>query len=196
MLLPASGIDRGLSLWGNDMPAYIPNASEVKKIADEVIEKHLPHLKLLSIEYIFRPEASVSEDRVTCGMCCRVDDRNWTIHRNDFIIEIAKDVWDEATDEFKVALVHHELSHCGIRLEEDGIAPRMDEKSGRIRTYCKPHEIEEFEQVLEVHGAYHKKLRDFIDAFGRNKRDKKKKDDTITTGDESEDVDLDADLAV
>lgn len=158
------------------MPAYFP-APEVETIAKEIIQKHRPYLGHVKITYMFRPEGSVTDDKVIAGMCVRVDDRNRSVHDYDFIIEIAKDVWDEApTEEFKTALVDHELGHAGIRMDEEGDV-RYDEKTNRPKTYIKKHDIEEFEDVLDRHGAYHKALRNFLDAFARNKARKKSKTD-------------------
>lgn len=155
------------------MPEYTINQG-LKAVADKIIAIHRPHLMLLKIEYMFRPEAAISDGKAKSGMCIRLDDRNWTIHKTDFIIEIAQDIWDDpnTTDEFREALMDHELGHVGIVWEAPN-TPKMD-PSGRIKTRCKMHDIEEFEEVLERHGAYHKGLRDFLDAFAASKTAKKK----------------------
>jgi len=156
------------------MPTYSP-APEVEAIAKDIIDKIRPYLGHVKITYLWRPEAAISDDKVVAGMCIRVDDRNRVIHDQDFIIEIAKDVWDESpTDEFKRALVDHELGHAGLRMEENGDVI-YDEKTTRPKTYIKKHDIEEFEDVLERHGPYHKNLRSFLDAFGKHKAAQKKK---------------------
>lgn len=154
------------------MPAYTP-APDVEIIAKKIIQDTRPVLGHVQISYMFRPEAAVSDGKATSGMCIKVDDRNRMIHDHDFIIEIAKDIWDEATEEFKLALVDHELGHAGLRTDEDGDI-LYDEKTNRPRTFIKKHDIEEFEDVLERHGAFHKGLRDFLDAFARNKANKSK----------------------
>lgn len=155
------------------MPVY-KRDKELKNLGDKIIEDCRPNLKMLEIAYLFRAEAPISDNKVTAGMCVRVDDRNRTIHGVDFVIEISQDVWLEANDQFKLALMDHELGHVGIRMDADG-QPEMDEKTMRIKTYIKKHDIEEFEDVLERHGDYHKELRSFLEAFARHK--KKKKDE-------------------
>lgn len=158
------------------MPVYTA-APEVEKIAQRIINTTRPILGHVKISYMFRPEAPVSDGKVTGGMCIRVDDRNRTIHDHDFIIEISKDIWDEATDQFKEALVDHELGHVGIRMsKEDGAEddPIYDETTNRPKTFIRKHDIEEFEDVLERHGAFHKGLRDFLDAFARGRSKEKK----------------------
>ena len=150
------------------MPKY-SESTDLKNLADTLLDKHHSALKVLKICYEYRDEASVSNGKVIAGRCCRVDDRIYVIHGYDVIIEIAKDVWDEATDNFRVAILDHELSHIGIRFEEDG-NPSRDPSSDRIKVYLKHHDIEEFADVLERYGAYHAALRSFIDAFARNKK--------------------------
>lgn len=172
------------------MPAYT-KAPEVESIAQSIIKNDRPNLVMLKISYLFRPEAPVSDGHVTAGMCRRVDDVNRTLHDQDVIIEIAKDIWDEATAEFKRALVDHELGHVGIRMDEDG-QPMIDEKTERVKVFIRKHDIEEFEEVLERHGAYHKSLREFLAAFDKSKK-KKASAINIAIGDgPDEDVDLDA----
>lgn len=161
------------------MTAYTPDKGlETKALS--IIEVNYPLLKMLKIAYVFREEAPISDGKVTCGMAVRVDDRNWSLHKFDAMIEIGKDVWDEAEEDFKNALMDHELAHIGIRLDEDG-QPAMDEKTGRLKVFMRKHDIEEFEEVLERHGAYHKGLRDFLVAFGKSKDSakKSKKDDLV-----------------
>jgi len=155
------------------MPHYKQN-KELEEIAATVIKAHRPGLEIAAICYMFREVAAITDEKVVAGMCVRVDDRNYTIHSFDFVIEIAQDVWDEASVDFRVALMDHELGHVGIRYDEEG-EPVRDPETERLKTYSKKHDIEEFEEVLERHGAYHKALREFLAAFARSKAAQKKK---------------------
>jgi len=159
------------------MPAY--KADKVlEQVAVDIINKVRQDLKHVQICYMFRDTAAITDDKVVAGMCIRVDDRNYTIHGFDFVIEIAKDVWDEADDTFRVALMDHELGHVGIRFDADDDDPRRDDKTDRVKTFSKRHDVEEFEDVLERHGAYHKALREFLKKFAERKlKEKKKKTD-------------------
>jgi len=144
---------------------------------------------MCKISYIFRDEAPVSDDKVVAGMCYRVDDRNWTLHKQDFIIEISKDIWDDASDQFKEALMFHELKHCAIRLDKDG-QPGFDDKSGRLKTGIHKHDVEEFNDVLDKYGTFNPALRKFLQGWTEKKKQAKtKKDETIDTS-------LDGDLAL
>ena len=149
------------------MPKY-EESTNLKNLAESLIGDHHENLKVLSIAYEFRDEASISNGKVIAGKCIRVDDRNLTLHGYDVIIELAKDVWDQATDKYKTAIMDHELSHIGIRFEEDG-EPSRDPSSNRIKVFLKHHDIEEFASVLERYGDYHADLREFLKAFERSK---------------------------
>lgn len=151
------------------MPAYALDQG-LKDLGNQIIKADRPHLANMKIGYMFRPEAPVSRGRVTAGMCIRCDDRNRTIHGMDFIIEIGKDVWEDApSNDFRRALLDHELGHCGVKLDEHGEV-EYEEKTGRPKTYLRHHDIEEFEEVLERHGSYHKGLREFLEAYARHKK--------------------------
>lgn len=151
------------------MPHFIIDKT-IEDIAKDIIDKHRPELGILSIAYMFRPEAPISDGKATAGMCVRVDDRNWAIHKHDFVIEIAKDIWDDAPNpDFRTAIVDHELGHCGIRMDESG-DPMRDPNSNRIKTYSRKHSIEEFDEVMERYGTWHKSLRDFVAAYNENKK--------------------------
>jgi len=136
-----------------------------------MVEKYHERLKVLKIDYEFRDEAQVSNGKVTAGRVCRVDDRNRILHDYDCIVEIGKDVWDTASEEFRIAIVDHELSHIQIFMDDDGKVKR-DDKTDRIKIYMRHHDIEEFSEILERYGAYHADLRGFLAAFDRNKRAK------------------------
>lgn len=158
-------------------------SEDLKKRGEAILDKHLVHLRgLVRITYMFKPEASVSDGKTIAGKCIKVDARNRTLHDYDFIIEIARDVWDEATEEFRYALLHHELLHVGVKRDDDGEIMRDD--AGYLKTYCRRHDIEDFEEILEVHGAYHAGLRSFLDAFARNKTPA-----TVTVSEEQETAD-------
>ena len=149
------------------MPKY-EESINLRNLAENLIKEHHENLKVLKIAYEFRDEAAISNGKVVAGKCIRVDDRNLTLHGYDVIIELAKDVWSEATNKYQTAIMDHELSHIGIRFEEDG-EPSRDPSSNRIKVFLRHHDIEEFAAVLERYGDYHADLREFLKAFERSK---------------------------
>lgn len=148
---------------------YEINAAEPARIAARIIRDHRPELAELNICYIWRDEAmSMGGGRVAAGQCVHTSDRDWAIHGFDFLILIARDVWAAAEARFKPALIDHELGHVGIRTDEETGEPAVDEETGRTRTFCKHHDLEEFSDVLERHGAYHSDIREFLASWGRH----------------------------
>jgi hypothetical protein len=148
---------------------YLTNATEVEEIAKEIMELHYPNLRDagLDIAYMWRTEAmALGEGRVAAGQCVHVADREFAIHGHDFLIIMARDVWNDASEEFRRAVVDHELSHVGIRYDEDG-GIEYDEDTNRAKTFCRRHEVEEFSEVLERHGAYHSSLVRFLNSYGK-----------------------------
>lgn len=167
------------------MPRYRSD-KELEVVAKPIQDAYHPNLKIVKIAFLFREEAAISDGRVVAGMAVKVDDRNWALHRVDAIVEIARDVWEEANEQFRNALIDHELSHIGIRFDESG-TPVMDEMTNRVKVYVKHHDVEEFEAVLVRHGAYHKELRSFLQAFvARKEEQKKAKKAGMTAGTESD----------
>lgn len=154
------------------MPRY-QSDKQLSDVAREIIEQHHPGLKILKIAYLFREEASVSKGKVIAGMAIKTSDRDWALHKHDVIVEIGKDVWTEATPDFQKALMDHELSHVGIDMDENN-TPKMDEMTNRIKVTIRYHDIEEFEGVLKRHGAYHKELRAFLEAWPERKKEQDK----------------------
>lgn len=165
------------------MPLYTPDAG-LEQLANNIIKAHYPKLEVLKIAYLFREQAPISGGKVTCGMTYRCDDRQYALHHHDFVIEIGKDVWDDASDDFRRALMDHELAHVGLVLDEGGV-PIRDEKTSRLKVCVNKHDVEEFEVILDRHGPYHTDLRRFLAAFARKKELEKK---SKKGGDESLDA--------
>jgi hypothetical protein len=148
-------------------------SGELTELGTQVLKEFHPGLEPLSIMYLFRPEAVVTDGKVVAGCVVRIDDRNWSMHQIDAFVEIAKDVWDEASPDFRRALMDHELSHIEIKRTGDGEVVR-DRKSNRILYSLKRHDIEEFTGVLKRHGDYHEALRQFLEAFAQRKTEARK----------------------
>lgn len=149
------------------MPHYMVDTG-LESLGKSIIKAHRPKLEILKIAYVFRDVAPVSGGKTTVGMCYRSDDRNFVLHHFDFIIEIGKDVWDDASDDFRRAIMDHELGHIHINLDESG-TPIRDEKTGRWKVGIRKHDVEEFDEILERHGTYHSDLRKFLNGWARKK---------------------------
>lgn len=149
---------------------FTTDANDVREIAERIVQEHRPeleeHVSGIRIQYMFQAEATaLGEGRVCAGKCVHCSDRDHALHGYDFLIVMARDVWDEATPEYRLALVDHELAHVGLKVTEEG-EPAYDEVTGRRKGFCRRHEIEDFSDVIERHGTYHRGLVQFLAAFG------------------------------
>lgn len=58
----------------------------------------------------------------------------------------------------------------GFRYDKNG-AVKIDEESGRLVGYCRHHDIEEFEEVLNIYGVWHGELRKFLDGYKKKEEE-------------------------
>lgn len=142
-------------------------APEVKEIADHPIPEHHQEIELWmdEIRYVFRDQAAKSKGRTVLGKAHKVGGMAcYLIHSatgdlNEFgdqapdmlVVEIAFDAWEVLTEKQRVALVDHELCHLVIEGTE----------TGEIVRRIKGHDVEEFQVVVERHGAWKPDLADF-----------------------------------
>ncbi len=113
-------------------------------IAEELIIECHEHLSNANIGFLFREKAIVSRGVKTLGKAIKVSDRDKVNSELDFIIWISSEDWfadRENAGSWRRALVDHELCHC-----------RFDESKETY--YIRPHDIEEFNEVIERHGIW------------------------------------------
>jgi hypothetical protein len=72
-----------------------------------------------------------------------------------FWVEVARDAWDAYTDFQRVALLDHELCHCGVEEDEEGT-----KKMKLI-----PHDIEDFEAIATRYGEWDERVSRFARAL-------------------------------
>lgn len=121
------------------MTEWIKAPEEVLTIAEELIEDHYKHLLGVNIGFIFRDEAPNSGGKITLGKASVVPAHMRPYVDFEFMIWLAEDKWHLANDLQKRALVDHELAHC---IFKEG-NPAM-----------RPHDIEEFNDILERYGLW------------------------------------------
>lgn len=119
---------------------WIKATDELIDIAKEVIDQYHPSLQDASIGFLFRSEAPNSNGKITLGMAKKVGPDLNVFMDYDFIIWVALDWWNRLRPEQKVALVDHELCHCHLDNDDK---PKI-----------KPHDVEEFNCILERHGFW------------------------------------------
>lgn len=132
------------------MTAY-SEAPEVEVIARELIETTHPHLAGVRIDYLFRDTAVVSGGKVKYGSARKAQGLMAFMSKEEapfFIIEIAQDRWADLPVKAKIALVDHELCHCGVEDVLDG-EEVIDQKLFMIK-----HDLEEFNDIVRRHGLW------------------------------------------
>lgn len=148
-------------------------APTVEAIARKVIGKHHTHLADVDVQFVFRSEHAERHGHAVLGKARKVSGLNaflshWAAARGAgekplegdesveafFVIEIAEDLWWHLDPKQKQALVDHELSHCKTKLNKDE----------EVVLYVAPHEVEEFNGVIERHGLWKQNLKAFLKA--------------------------------
>ncbi|HYG82463.1 MAG TPA: putative metallopeptidase [Pyrinomonadaceae bacterium] len=136
---------------------YAP-AHEVRLIAEKLIALFHPRLFGCRIEYVFVSEPPKSLNRELAGRARKVSGLYAFLAtpffegepEPFFCIEITKPKWDVRPLRWRVALVDHELRHCDYEDEVDDAC-------------LVGHDEEEFDDIVERHGAWNEGLERFID---------------------------------
>lgn len=107
------------------------------------------------------------DGRLVLGKCKKASELDRELHRFDFVILLNRDFWQNprVSDAQRMALLDHELCHCGISCDERG-DPKRDER-GRFVYRIVKHSIEEFTEVIQRHGVYKADLETFAMALQR-----------------------------
>jgi len=120
------------------MTDYTEAPTEVIEIAQELIDAYHPHLKEARIGFIMRETHKKSKGKSIMGTARKPPAWLNVFEELDFIIELAEDIYAALSPERRRALIDHELCHCGM-----GEQP-----------YIKPHDIEEFTDIIERYGDW------------------------------------------
>ncbi len=147
---------------------YLP-APDVAATAMPLIAEYHSDLASAPIVYVFRSPPSRSRDRIVLGRALRVMGLNAFLvalaageapddfldavaaDHTFFVMEIALEYWQDAAPEARAAIVDHELCHFYI-----------DPENGELK--IRAHDLEEFDEVVYRHGAWHEGIRSFVGA--------------------------------
>lgn len=122
------------------MANYTEVTPDVIGIASEIISHFHPDLIDAKIGFIFQEEAGKKLGKIILGNASKVTDKQRVVGLDlDFIIVIARDMWQELESRQKKALIDHELCHCDFSL---GYAK------------MRGHDIEEFTCIVERYGLW------------------------------------------
>jgi len=148
------------------MADQFSEAPDVETIGNKLIKKHHDHLSTRRVEFLFierldkdgNSQAIVTKGKNLYGKAKLITGLNAFLagmHAGNetpfFVIVITKHFWTNASQEFKHALVDHELSHCWYDSEIDKYS-LMD------------HDVTEFTAIVKRHGLWHHDLDMFFKA--------------------------------
>ena len=139
-------------------PRIYGSAESVEQIATRIIPTYHPELASARIEYIFVDRASQKNGRPVLGKAKRITGSTEYLIGKDFLVEVALDCWNEASDRQREALVDHLLESCtGVE----------DEKTGGMKWGMRTPDVQEYTSVLHRHGAWNDTLADMIEVAQR-----------------------------
>ncbi len=141
------------------MPRIYANAESVKEIATRILPTYHSELATARIRYIFVDKASSRGGRPVLGKAKRVSGSLEFLLDTDFLVEVALDCWNEASERQRLALVDHLLETCtGVEDEESG---------GEMRWGIREPDVKEFSSILHRHGAWTKDLEGMVEVAQR-----------------------------
>ena len=142
------------------MPKEFTDAPEIERIAEKLIEIFKPELEGFEIRYVMCSENPKKDGRECIGLARKIGGFYAYLAGSSeefFVLETGEPAYSELTATQKIAYVHHELCHFGIT------------EIGSLAIL--PHDIEEFHEIAETHGAYFDRLRTFADAVEKGDSD-------------------------
>jgi hypothetical protein len=151
----------------------------VGMIAKGLIPNFHPELADARMLYIFVDKAGSKNGRELWGKAKKVSGIFEWYAEKDFMLEIAKDKWDELDATQRRALVDHLLECC---------TGELNEESQKMSWKLRDPEVQEFTSILQKYGAWHSSLIPFISVAQQIKLD------TIIA--EEAEIDISEDLLV
>lgn len=162
---------------------YTP-APDVKKIAEELIPKYHHHLENIRIEYVMADKAPKHGGKEVWGYVRKISslpaylaaepsDQKDGQTESFFVMVISEPVWVNLMPDKRIALVDHELCHCGVEVDDEG----------NSKLILIPHDLEDFTSIVRRYGLWREDVRDFVNTV-KSRVQKKDEDDL----EEDEDV--------
>jgi len=138
---------------------------EVYKVLDNVLEelRHDLEENKCRIALAWRYGLKRNKDgQLVLGKCKKVSELDKLYAEFDFVIILNSEAWKTLNEQQRKALVHHEVCHIAIATDQNGNTKK--DTRGRTAFRVKKHDIEEFGDVVAVHGCYKRDLAQFVEA--------------------------------
>lgn len=120
-------------------------AETVEEIAKSILPSYHPELATARIGYIFVDKASQKNGRPTLGKARKISGALEFLLEKDFLIEVALDQWNPASEQKRHALVDHLLECC---------TGEEDDETGEMKWKVREPDVREFSSILHRHGAW------------------------------------------
>jgi hypothetical protein len=105
------------------------------------------------VDYIFCHGDLTHQGYAAAAVVKKIGLKDRACGRADAEIVICHDVWDRFTDEQRVALLDHELTHLAVATDSDGF-PRRDDLGRPVLKMVKhDHQFGWFDSVVRRHGG-------------------------------------------
>lgn len=138
---------------------------EVYAVLDNVLDEYRKDLEehKCRIALAWRYGLKRNKDgQIVLGKCKKVSELDKLYADFDFVVILNTEAWKTLSEPQRKALVHHEVCHIAISTDQNGNTKK--DTRGRTAFRVKKHDIEEFGDVVAVHGCYKRDLAQFVEA--------------------------------
>jgi hypothetical protein len=128
-------------------------SGKLKKVFDKVMKKYFPELLKAEFLFAFRNNDKFDdEEQVIIAEARKIGSKERDLYGFDFDITVHHDTWTDSKEEMKYRIAFHELSHCGLKLDDEGV-PKRDANDHLITEMIK-HDIyiKSFKTEIEIFG--------------------------------------------
>lgn len=144
----------------------VPVNDIAHELLRELVTSFHPDLADAKVVLLFNRAWRVNAaGRLTLGKCKLASDLDRALSDFDVAIQLNEEFWldDETSGGQRRALLDHELCHAKLRLDGETGEPMLNELGKRVYA-IRPHDVEEFEDVIKRHGTYKRDLERFAAA--------------------------------
>ena len=132
---------------------YSDAGDDIQRMAEGLIANYHPEVSTARIRYIFISEAPSKGGQKLYGKVQKVSGfMEWALEL-DFIVQISADLWNEAQEHERSAILDHLLERC---------TAEESEKDGSMIWKIREPDVQEFSSILDRHGAWNNSLAGFV----------------------------------
>jgi len=140
------------------MPRLYGQAESVEQIATNLLPTYHAELATARMQYVFVDKGSLKNGQPVYGKVRKLSGAVQFLVEKDFLIEVALDHWNEASESKRLAIVDHLLECC---------TGAEDEKTGEMKWVVREPEVQEFASILHRHGAWTDALQGMVEVAQR-----------------------------